>query len=237
MEIPELDGIVLKEYGRNIQKLVDYVVKMPDRETRGKYAKTLIELMKQINPNMKDTQEYGKLWDHLYIMSNFELDVESPFPMPEKSVLGRKPMRVAYNTNQLYYKHYGKNIELLIDKAIKLDNAEDRDAAITYIGRLMKRFYASWNKENITDDIIIEQLTKMSKGQLKLDVEKIKSQNLFDSPARENRPSSNGGFQNRDRDRDRDRDNRDRDNRDRDRDRDGSNNKRQRFNKDKRKKN
>src|SRR4051794_40497389 len=114
MEIPELNGIVLKEYGRNIQKLVNHVISIPDRDTRTKYAKTLIELMKQINPNMKDTQEYGKLWDHLYIMANFELDVECPFPLPEKSLLGKKPMRVDYNMHQLHFKHYGRNIELLI---------------------------------------------------------------------------------------------------------------------------
>ncbi|MCR6638835.1 MAG: DUF4290 domain-containing protein [Sporocytophaga sp.] len=192
MEIPDPStGIVLKEYGRNIQKLVDFVISIPNREERGRYAKTLIELMKQINPNMRDTQDFGKLWDHLYIMSDFKLDVETPFPMPEKSLLGRKPMTVAYNNNLLYYKHYGKNIELLIAKALQLEDKDEQEAAIVYIGKLMKRFYQTWNKENITDDIIIEQLIKMSKNKLPINVEKIKANNLFDSQVKEMREPKN----------------------------------------------
>jgi hypothetical protein len=186
MEIPDPStGIVLKEYGRNIQKLVDYVISIPDRDERGRYAKTLIELMKQINPNMRDSQDTGKLWDHLYIMSDFKLDVDSPYPMPEKSLLGRKPMKVEYNNNQLFYKHYGKNIELLIEKALQLEDKEEQEAAIIYIGKLMKRFYQTWNKENITDDIIIEQLNAMAKNKLPINAEKIKTLGLFDSNVKE----------------------------------------------------
>mgnify|MGYP001316480396 CR=1 FL=1 len=198
MEIPDPStGIVLKEYGRNIQKLVDYVISIPDRDERGRYAKTLIELMKQINPNMRDSQDTGKLWDHLYIMSDFKLDVDSPYPMPEKSLLGRKPMKVEYNNNQLFYKHYGKNIELLIEKALQLEDKEEQEAAIIYIGKLMKRFYQTWNKENITDDIIIEQLNAMAKNKLPINAEKIKTLGLFDSNVKEVREpkgsSSPGG--------------------------------------------
>jgi len=124
-------------------------------------------------------------------MSDFKLDVETPFPMPEKSLLGRKPMTVGYNNNLLYYKHYGKNIELLIAKALQLEDKDEQEAAIVYIGKLMKRFYQTWNKENITDDIIIEQLLKMSKNKLQLNIEKIKANNLFDSHVKEMREPKN----------------------------------------------
>lgn len=178
-------GIILKEYGRNIQKIVEYLLKIDDREKRTRYAYTLIELMKQINPNIRDQENPQKIWDHLYIMSNFSLDVDTEFPMPEKSILGKKPMKVAYNMNNLKFKHYGKNVELLIDKAIELTDPEEKEAAIIYVGRLMKRFYAAWNKENIEDDLIASQLELMSLGKLKVDLEKVKSNNLFDSNVRE----------------------------------------------------
>jgi hypothetical protein len=188
MERPDQDvkGIILKEYGRNIQKIVSYIKEIPDREKRSKYAKTLIELMKQINPAMRDAQDsHHKLWDHLYIMSNFDLDVDTPYPMPDKSVIGKKPMKVDYNLHQLHFKHYGRNIELLIQKAIDMPDKEEQGDAIIYIGKLMKRFYASWNKENIDDEVIVEHLTKMSKRNLMITVEKVKAGNLFDSQIRE----------------------------------------------------
>jgi hypothetical protein len=190
MERPDQDvkGIILKEYGRNIQKIVSYIKEIPDREKRSKYAKTLIELMKQINPAMRDAQDsHHKLWDHLYIMSNFDLDVDTPYPMPDKSVIGKKPMKVAYNLHQLHFKHYGRNIELLIQKAIDMPDKEEQEAAIIYIGKLMKRFYASWNKENIDDEVIVEHLTKMSKRNLMITVEKVKAGNLFNSTIKDSK--------------------------------------------------
>jgi hypothetical protein len=180
--IEQNKGIVLKEYGRNIQNIVNYILEIQDRDKRSKYAKTLIELMKQINPAMRDAQDYyHKLWDHLYIMSNFKLDVDTPYPAPEISAIGKKPMKVAYNTHNLYFKHYGRNIELLIGKAIEMEDKDDKYAAILYIGKLMKRFYASWNKENIDDEVIVGHLKMMSKGKLLIPVEEVKAGSLFDS--------------------------------------------------------
>lgn len=196
MDIPGLQerGIILKEYGRNIQKIVDYLLTIEDKDRRSRFAKTLIELMKQINPTMKDAQDYyGKLWDHLYIMSDFKLDVDSPFPMPEKSILDKRPMRVDYNMHSLHFKHYGRNIELLIKKAIELESQEDKDAAILYIGRLMKRFYSAWNKENIEDEVIVEHLINMSNKKLYIDVEKVKAEGLFDSPREYTSKNNSGG--------------------------------------------
>lgn len=175
-------GIILKEYGRNIQKIVEYLLTIEDREKRNRQAYTLIELMKQINPNIKDAQEsQQKIWDHLYIMSDFKLDVDSEYPMPEKSILGKKPMRVEYNTHKLKFKHYGRNIELMIEETIKQENAEEREAAIIYLGKLMKRFYTIWNKENIEDEMIVNHIETMSGGKLKIDLEKVAVNNLFDS--------------------------------------------------------
>lgn len=176
------EPIILKEYGRNTQNIVNYILTIEDRAKRSQYAKTLIELMKQINPGMRDAQDsYHKLWDHLYIMSDFKLDVDSPYPCPETSIFDKKPMRVEYNMHNLYFKHYGRNIELLIKKAIDLTDKEEQEAAIIYVGKLMKRFYGAWNKENIDDAVIVEHLHKMSNNKLKVDVNKVKAENLFDS--------------------------------------------------------
>ena len=193
-----MEPIILKEYGRNIQNIVNYILKIEDREKRSQYAKTLIELMRQINPSMKDAQDsYHKIWDHLYIMSNFELDVESPYPKPLTSVFDKKPMRVAYNMHNLRFKHYGRNIELLIQKAIEMTDKEEQDAAIIYVGRLMKKFYASWNKENVDDEVIVGHLHSMSGNKLQIDINKVKSENLFEIPKeKEYRPSNGGSHSN-----------------------------------------
>jgi hypothetical protein len=162
---------LLKEYGSNVQKLADHITAMQDREKRTLYAHILVELMRQIHPNMKDNQDYyNKLWDDLYIISGFELDVESPYPPPSKEVLGRKPLRVDYNQQNLTYKHYGRNVELLIEKAIQTEDKDDRLAFVSYLFRLMRSFYNSWNKDNPEDAVLLEHLEDLSEGQLKEEV-------------------------------------------------------------------
>lgn len=175
--------VILKEYGRNIQKLAEYVVKIDDKERRTRYAHTLVDLMRQINPLTKETPaEYSqKLWDDLYIMSGFSLDVESPYPMPEKELLGKKPKRLGYNKTEVKFKHYGKNVELLIQKAIEIEDPQEKADAVIYIGRLMKSFYAAWNKEVIDEEVIVDHIRLLSKNQLDINVQEVKSQNLFES--------------------------------------------------------
>ncbi len=156
-------GLILKEYGRNIQKIVEHIVGIEDREQRTRFSHSLIELMRQINPNTRDSQDYqNKLWDDLYIMSRFRLDVESPYPMPEVEKLGKKPQRLTYNNQTITYKHYGKNIELLIGKALDVEDEQDRYHAIVTIGKLMKTFYLAWNKDNIQDELILTHIEKIS---------------------------------------------------------------------------
>lgn len=178
--------LILKEYGRNVQKLVNYVTTIEDKEKRTQYAYTLIDLMKQINPAMKEGPEYAqKLWDDLYIMSGFNLDVDSPYPMPEKEILGRKPKRLDYNHHNIRYKHYGRNMELLIDKAIALEDEEEKEAAVVYVGKLMKSFYASWNKDVVDDSVIVDNIKTLSKGRLEISVDKVKENNLFDTSSKD----------------------------------------------------
>lgn len=175
------DYLIQKEYGRNIQKLVKYVRGIEDRQERTSYAYTLVELMKQINPAMKESPEYNqKVWDDLYIISQFDLEVDGPYKMPEKESIGKRPQRMGYNNYDIKIKHYGRNVEILINKAIELEGAE-QEAAIAYVGKLMKSFQLIWNKDTVDDALILKNIEELSKGKLTLPIEQIREEGLFDS--------------------------------------------------------
>lgn len=176
-------SFILKEYGKNIQKLVNYVKTVSDKDKRTEYAYALVELMKQLNPLLK-TENDQKLWDDLYIMSDFELDVDAPFPMPEKELLGKKPQMLGYPTGEVRFKHYGRNIEKLIEKAIEIEDDEEQEAALIFIGQLMRSFHSTWNRENFDDAIIIDDIKILSKGKLHIDLDKVRENGLFETNMR-----------------------------------------------------
>lgn len=181
-------ALILKEYGRNMQMLVDHLRSLEDKEKRSEFAHLLIELMKLINPAARDSQESSqKLWDDLFIMSDFNLDIDSPYPMPEREILNKKPDRLEYQSTEIRFKHYGRNIQLLIKKAIELEDPEDKEAAVIHIGRLMKSFQNTWNKDNVEDPTILKNIEKMSNNVLTIDIEKVRADNLFDSMIKERR--------------------------------------------------
>mgnify|MGYP005815884395 CR=1 FL=1 len=187
----ERSEVKLLEYGRNIQKLVNHIKTIEDREKRSAYAETLTDLMKQINTNIKGNQDYDqKVWDDLYQISNFELDVDAPFPMPDKEAIGKKPQRVHYKSSNIRYMHYGRSVEIMIEQAIAMEDPETRESAIIHIGRLMKTFYNTWNKDNIDDEIIYKHIKELSKGQLDIDLEKVKEFGLFNNNIKESHRSN-----------------------------------------------
>lgn len=182
----------MKEYGSNVQKLADHIVKMEDKAKRNLYAHILIELMRQIHPNMRDNQDYtNKLWDDLYIISGFQLDVDSPFPPPSKEALGKKPLKVGYNQQNLMYRHYGRNIDLLLEKAIQTENSEDRLAFVSYIFRLMRSFFNTWNKDNPEDHVLLGQLEQLSKGKLTEEIDYIRQNGPVDAAPKDRNNNSN----------------------------------------------
>lgn len=194
----ERDDVILKEYGRNIQKLVAYVKTIEDKDKRTDSAQTLTDLMRQINTALKDNPEYDqKVWDDLYIMSDHDLDVDSPFPMPEKSLLGKKPQRIPYKTGDVKHRHYGRNIETMIERAIAMEDPESKEAAILHIGRLMNSFYASFNKDNQDEEIILKQIKQMSDGKLDIDLQIVKDSGYWNAQIKDRRSNTNE----RDRDR------------------------------------
>lgn len=182
--------IILKEYGRNIQNIVEYIRTVPDKEKRTELAYTLIELIKQLNPTVRESVENPqRLWDDLMIIADFNLDVNNPFVPPDRDILSKRPMRVPYPQTNVRYKHYGKNIERLVQEALKKEDAKEREEMIIYLGRLMKTLYGSWNKETLDDSVVLKDIAIFSGGKLTMSLDKVREENLFDPLFRE-RPSN-----------------------------------------------
>ncbi|HYG17636.1 MAG TPA: DUF4290 domain-containing protein [Ohtaekwangia sp.] len=174
-------GIILKEYGRNVQKLIEYIRSIPSIEKRTELSYTLIELIKQLTPTIKEQgDDPQRLWDDLYIIADFDLDVNNPFPVPERDILFKKPERMEYPQNNVRFKHYGKNIEKLVKEALKLEDPQEREDAIIYLGKLMKTFFGNWNKETLDDSVILKDIQLMSGGALKMTIDKVREDNLFE---------------------------------------------------------
>ena len=193
------EGIILKEYGRNVQKLVNYIRTIPEKEKRTKMATTLIELIKQLAPVVKEAHENPqRMWDDLYIIADFNLDIDNPFTTPDRTILFKKPRKLESPQSEVRFKHYGKNVERLIKEAIKKEDPAEREEATIYLGKLMKTFYSNWNKETLDDSVIVKDLQIMSQGKLTLNLDKVREDNLFEKLYRERKnPRPNGGNDNR----------------------------------------
>jgi hypothetical protein len=192
--------IILKEYGRNVQKLVEYIRSIPDKEKRTDLSFTLIELIKQLTPSIKEQgEDPQRMWDDLYIIADFNLDVNNPYPIPEREILFKKPMKMAYPQSDVRFKHYGKNIEKLVKEALKKEDPQERQDAIIYLGKLMKTFYGNWNKETLDDSVILKDIQAMSGGALNMTIDKVREDNLFEKLYKERkkpRPNQQGGGHN-----------------------------------------
>lgn len=177
------EHLIIPEYGRHVQKLIDQVTEIKDREERNKGAKYIINVLGTLNPHLRDVPDFQhKLWDQLFIMSNFKMDVDSPYPIPTKEVITLRPDRLAYPQNFPKYRFYGNNIKYMINVACKWEDGELKNALIIVIANHMKKCYLSWNKETVTDDVIFEHLYELSDGKinlLKSDEELSTSQNLI----------------------------------------------------------
>ena len=159
--------LVISEYGRHIQKLVEHAMTLKDKEERQKMANGIIDIMGELNPQLRDVADFKhKLWDHLFVISNFELDVDSPYEKPVIEKLFEKPEPLAYPNSKIKYNHYGKVIELMIDEAIKMEDQELKSKLVIAIANQMKKSYVNWNLDTVEDEIILNQLTKLSKGKL-----------------------------------------------------------------------
>jgi hypothetical protein len=162
--------LILSEYGRNVQNMVKYITALPTKEERNRYAQVVIDLMGFLNPHLRDVADFKhKLWDHLHIISNFEIDVDSPYPKPSPEAIHFKPEPLRYPHQRIRYKHYGKTIEFMIEKAKSIDEPERKRHMVQSIANFMKMAYVQWNKDSVADEMILSDLYAMSGGQLKLE--------------------------------------------------------------------
>ncbi|NOU16831.1 MAG: DUF4290 domain-containing protein [Bacteroidales bacterium] len=161
----------LPEYGRNIHQMVDHLSTVEDRDERNRLARVLIGIMGNMNPHLRDVNDFKhKLWDHLFIMSDFKIDIDSPYPIPNLETYQEKPKTVPYPTQPITFKHYGRSIELMIQKAIEMEEGQQKEALTQLIANHMKKAYLMWNKDSVSDDDVIKDLARLSGGKLTLAV-------------------------------------------------------------------
>ena len=184
--------LILAEYGRNVQNMVKYIVELPTKEERNRYAQVVIDLMGFLNPHLRDVADFKhKLWDHLHIISDFKIDVDSPYPKPSEDAIRFKPAPLAYPQQRIKFNHYGKTVELMISKARAMDDEARKQLMIQSIANFMKMAYVTWNKDTVADETIIKDLRDMSNGELLLQENVNLNRVEFRAPNPVNRQRSN----------------------------------------------
>ena len=165
----ERPHLIIPEYGRHLQKLIEQASALTDRAERNKAARYIISVMGSLNPHLRDVPDFQhKLWDQLFIMSDFTIDVDSPYPLPNREILEQKPDRLEYPQNFPRYRFYGNNIKYMIDVANKWEDGPLKEALIIVIANHMKKSYLSWNKDTVKDDVIFEHMYELSGGKINL---------------------------------------------------------------------
>ncbi|MDQ3112460.1 MAG: DUF4290 domain-containing protein [Bacteroidota bacterium] len=164
-----LSVMTIAEYGRSVHRMIEYCLTLTDRDEQSRCARSIVRVMVILNPQMKEYADYEhKLWDHLHIISNFQLDVDGPYPKPEPELIKSKPEIVPYPQSNIRFKHYGKILEDLLKKALAEEDPKAREIFTEQLAQLMKRHYLNWNRDSVNDQLIVEQLENLSEGKLKL---------------------------------------------------------------------
>ncbi len=164
------DFLLLPEYGRNVQNMIAHAISIADRDERNRAAQAIIEVMGQLNPHLRDVDDYRhKLWTHLFVMSNFQLDVESPYPRPNMEVLYEKPGRMQYPKGRIRYGHYGKHTQDILETAIAVKDPNEREYLKSTMANFMKYQYLAHNNGAVENNVIANQLKELSGGVLELE--------------------------------------------------------------------
>ncbi len=165
----ERPKLIIPEYGRHIQKMVDHAVAAESKEERNKLAKSIIAVMGNLNPHLRDVPDFQPmLWDHLFIISDFKLDVDSPYPIPTQEELSERPEPLMYPQNFPKYRFYGNNIKRMIDVAVGWEEGDKKEGLVLTIANHMKKCFLNWNKDTVEDDVIFNHLYELSEGKINL---------------------------------------------------------------------
>jgi hypothetical protein len=182
----------ISEYGRNVQNMIAYAVNEPDRERRNMLANAIITVMGNLNPQLRDVADYKhKLWDHLFIMSDFKLDVDSPYPIPTAESVRTKPQSMSYPQQRIKFRFYGKNIEKMIAEAAQMEDGPTKSGFINLIGSFMKQSCRSWNEEMLQDEEILAHLELLSEGRIKMTTDEDVQFNALQFRNRQNNNNNN----------------------------------------------
>lgn len=158
----------LPEYGRNLQNMVDHIMTIEDWDERNRAARTVIDIMGNMYPYLRDINDFKhKLWDHLAIMSDFQLDIDYPYDPPRRETFNEPPQQIPYSTGRIKMRHYGKILESLVEKARNYESGEEKEILIKLLANHMKKSYLTWNKDAVDDDKIYEDLEILSDGTIK----------------------------------------------------------------------
>jgi hypothetical protein len=159
--------LIMREYGRHVQKMVEHILSIEDPERRQGNAQSVIELMGFLNPHLKNVEDFRhKLWDHLFLIADFNLDVKSPYPIPTRETLKARPEPLPYPKRHPKFSHLGKNLEIIINKALKEENQDKKLGFANAVAYYMKLAYNNWHKEIVHDDAIQSELSSITDGQL-----------------------------------------------------------------------
>lgn len=159
--------LVMREYGRHVQKMIEHLLSIDEPERRQRNSQAVIELMGFLNPHLRNVEDFRhKLWDHLFLISDFKLDVKSPYPIPTRETLKAKPQPLKYPKRYPKYSHLGKNLEVIIQKALKEQNPDKRLGFANAVAYYMKLAYSNWHKEMVHDDAIQSELSNITDNQL-----------------------------------------------------------------------
>lgn len=168
-------NLVLPEYGRNVQKMVDHMLAIEDRDERNRCARSIIGVMGNLNPHLRDIADFKhKLWDHLTVISDFKLDIDMPYPTPTPETLFTKPRKVDYPFNRIRFKHYGKTVESMVKKAADMEDGPERNAFVVVLANLMKKMYLTWNREAVSDEVILGDIKVLSQGRIEIEPSKLR---------------------------------------------------------------
>ena len=191
--------LIIPEYGRHIQKLIDYAISLEDREERNKIAMAIVDVMGQLNPQLRDITDFKhKLWDHLFIISDFKLDVDSPYEKPSELSYRVKPQRITYPALNIKFRHYGRIIQQMIKEISDIEDSPKKEQLVFNLANFMKMLYVNWNKDSVTDEVILSHLREMSGGKLTLK-EDTQLQQTVDIPITVKNPSKKSASQKRSR--------------------------------------
>ncbi|MDL2241150.1 DUF4290 domain-containing protein [Bacteroidales bacterium OttesenSCG-928-K22] len=165
----EREKLFLPEHGRNIQKMIDFITNIDDKDKRTRYTYGLVNVLYNLNDgDNKDGNYLHKLWDQIHIMSDYKLDVDSPFPVPTPEKIYAKPNRIPYGNNSIRYRHYGNLTQLLINKIVSLPDGEKKEKAIAMIATQMKKLYLIWNRESVDDDLIFKNMNELTRDEINI---------------------------------------------------------------------